>query len=300
MVGRRGDSFPSGAANVALALYAFTPSLIANFSVATTDGIGALFIFVVAYQLIRWRRNPVPIQTVLMGLALGGLLLAKFYAPPLALLALGLMLVLNQKSGLRPPPQWNWKPALLALVIAVLSLWAGYFFHVARLHIADGQVAATIPQSPPEDLGHQVEGRDQKLVVPAGEFFEGLREVALSNRRGRPSWFLGRIYPAGGIKAYYPVAIALKWPGILLLLFLLSLILGVRKTTRAPGDLLVDVPVWPALRDFRGAVEVCHRRTAHPPAVSFRTTDCGRDLGACSPSPCGRRVVGPGAVSERS
>ena len=38
---------------------------------------------------------------------------------------------------------------------------------------------------------------------------------------------------------YYPVAIALKWPTIFLLLLFASLLLGVRKTCRAPGDLLV-------------------------------------------------------------
>ncbi len=35
------------------------------------------------------------------------------------------------------------------------------------------------------------------------------------------------------------MAIALKWPTILLLLFFASLMLGVRKTCRAPGDLLI-------------------------------------------------------------
>src|SRR5208283_1047250 len=66
--------FSAGAANVALALFAFTPSLIAHFSVVTTDGIGALFIFLTAWQLVRWRRNPTWAQAILMGLVLGGLL----------------------------------------------------------------------------------------------------------------------------------------------------------------------------------------------------------------------------------
>jgi hypothetical protein len=77
------------------------------------------------------------------------------------------------------------------------------------------------------------------VFVPAGEYIEGLREVALSNHRGRATWFLGRLYPRGGPKSYYPVAIALKWPTILLLLFFLSLVLGVRKTCRRPRDLLL-------------------------------------------------------------
>ena len=48
-------------------LFAFTPSLIANFSVVTTDGIGTLFIFLVAFQLVRWRNKPNWLQTVLHG-----------------------------------------------------------------------------------------------------------------------------------------------------------------------------------------------------------------------------------------
>ena len=64
--------FSEGAANVALALFAFTPSLIANFSVTTTDGIGALFVFLTACQIVLWRRNPSRTQTVLMGLGARG------------------------------------------------------------------------------------------------------------------------------------------------------------------------------------------------------------------------------------
>ncbi len=230
--------FSTGAANVALALYAFTPSLIANFSVATTDGIGALFIFLVACQLIRWRRNPMPAQTVLLGLVLGGLLLTKFYAPPLVLLALGLMLVLDRDHGLRGLGRLNWKPMLAALGIALLTLWAGYFFHVAHLKIGNSQVEASFPNRPLKTWATKSQVQ-MNALVPAGEFLEGLREVAFSNRHGRPAWFLGKIYPRGGIKLYYPAAIALKWPTILLLLFFASLFLGVRKTCRAPGDLLI-------------------------------------------------------------
>ena len=230
--------FSPGAANVALALYAFTPSLIANFSVATTDGIGALFIFLVACQLIRWRQDPIPAQTALLGMALGGLLLTKFYAPPLVLLALALMLVLDRDRGLRGLPRLHWKPALAALGIALLTLWAGYFFHVAHLKIGNGQVEATFPNRPLKTWATKSQAHISALV-PAGEFLEGLREVAFSNRHGRPAWFLGKIYPQGGIKLYYPVAIALKWPTILLLLFFASLLLGVRKNCRAPVDLLI-------------------------------------------------------------
>jgi len=230
--------FSEGAANVALTLFAFTPSLIANFSVVTTDGIGALFIFLVAFQLIRWRHRPGWLQTILLGLALGGLLLAKFYAPPLVLLALVLMLLLKPEGAALRPSQWNWKPALAALVLALVTLWAGYFFHISHFKVADGQVTATFPNRGLKTWATKSH-LHLNVVVPAGEFFEGLRDVAMSNKRGRPAWFFGRVYPTGGIKLYYPAAIVLKWPTVLLALVLATLLMGVRKVCRAPADLLV-------------------------------------------------------------
>jgi hypothetical protein len=229
--------FSEAAANVALALFVFTPSLIAHFSVATTDGIGTLFIFLTAFQLVRGRHQPNWLNTVLMGLALGGLLLAKFYAPPLVLLALGLMLVLKPEAVSRRPSQWNWKPTFAALVLALVTLWAGYFFHVSHLKIGDGKVIASFPNRGEKTWATKA-STHISAYVPAGEFLEGLREVAMSNKHGRPAWFLGKIYPTGGIKAYYPAAIVLKWPTVLLVLVLASLLMGVRKTCRNPGDLL--------------------------------------------------------------
>ena len=227
--------FSEGAANVALALFAFTPSLIAHFSVATTDGIGALFIFLVAYQFVRWRREPGPRQTIIMGLALGGLLLAKLYTPPEVLLALVLMLVIKRDCGQRS--RLNWRPALAALVIALLTFWAGYLFHISHLKVGDGQVVASFPNRPTKTWATK-SAAHLNLLVPAGEYVEGLREVAISNRRGRPTWFLGKIYPKGGTKLYYPIAIALKWPTILLVLLCAGLVFGVRTTCKRPGDLL--------------------------------------------------------------
>jgi hypothetical protein len=77
------------------------------------------------------------------------------------------------------------------------------------------------------------------VVLPAGEYAEGLRLLAQSNRNGRQTWFLGQTYFQGGPKSYFPVVMALKWPTVLLLVFFASLLLGVRKTCRAPGDLLI-------------------------------------------------------------
>ena len=199
--------FSAGAANVALALFAFTPSLIAHFSVATTDGIGALFVFLAACQIVLWRRNPSRGQTVLLGVVLGGLLLAKLSTPPEFLLALVLMLVLRRGEGLNGLGELNWRPMLAALGVALFVFWAGYLFHVSHLKVGDGQVVATFPNRDTKTWATK-SNLHLKLSLPAGEYIEGFREVALSNRRGRPSWFLGEIYPKGGSRLYYPVAIS--------------------------------------------------------------------------------------------
>jgi len=230
--------FSEGAANVALALFAFTPSLIAHFSVATTDGIGALFIFLVAVQLVHWRHRPTASQTILMGLVLGGLLLSKFYAPPLVLLALVLMLLLGPGDTRLLANKLNWKPALSAFVIALFMLWAGYFFHVSHLDVGDGHVRASFPNRPPRDWPSNTR-LHLSTFVPAGEFVEGLRLVARNNHSGRPAWFLGKLYPHGGILAYYPVAVALKWPTILLLFVVAGVCLRIWRNSRSPSDVLL-------------------------------------------------------------
>ena len=61
-----------------------------------------------------------------MGLLLGGLLLSKFYAPPLVLMALLLMLFLSRdESRLFHNPTQLEAGAGRFGVIAVLILWAG-------------------------------------------------------------------------------------------------------------------------------------------------------------------------------
>ncbi len=98
------------AANFALALFAFSPALIAHFSLATMDGAATLTIFLVVVQLARWRKHPTKWQTVALAIALGLMLMAKFYAPPLFLVALYIT-TLNTNDGEKHSRGWHWKHA---------------------------------------------------------------------------------------------------------------------------------------------------------------------------------------------
>jgi hypothetical protein len=148
------------------------------------------------------------------------------------------MLVLKPTGLSWRPLQWNWSRMLLALVLAFVSLWAGYFFHVSRLKVGDGRVAATFPNRALKTWATKSQ-LHLNLTVPAGEYFEGLREVAFGNKHGRPAWFFGKIYPRGGVLLYYPATIVLKWPTVLLALVVATLLMGIRRVCRAPADLLV-------------------------------------------------------------
>ncbi len=227
-----------GAANFALALFVFSPSLIAHFSIAATDGAAALLIFAAAWGLRSWRHHPTWKRTFGMGLLLGLMLLAKFSTAPMLVMALLWMLLLSPDKIPRDPRQWNWNKTVAAMVLALLVVWAGYFFHVSHLSVRDGTLTATFPNwSAP--IVKPVRGhRNYSLLVPAGEYVEGFRELVRHNRHGQAAFFLGRVSSQGGWKMYYPVTILLKWPIVLLILSIAGFALALGKL-RAPVDLRI-------------------------------------------------------------
>ena len=189
------------------------------------------------------------------------------------------MLVLKPDGWNWRPLQWNWKPTLAALVLALVVLWSGYFFHVSHFKVGDGKAIATFPNRglktwPTKSQLHL------NLIVPAGEFFEGLREVAFSNKHGRPAWFFGKIYPTGGIKLYYPAAIVLKWPTVLLALLLASVAARRPQSVPCSRRSAGDVHIRAGLSSVRDAVALRHRRAPHSAALSVRAADRGRPSGS--------------------
>src|ERR1700683_824229 len=129
--------------------------------------------------LVLWRRNPGRRQTILMGVVLAGLLLSKLYTPPEALLALILMLVLGRDGILKRPGAWHWKEMFTAFGIALLIFWAGYLFHISRLEVGHERVVMTFPNRPVKTLARASKAQFN-LFLPAGEYAEGTRLVALS------------------------------------------------------------------------------------------------------------------------
>jgi 4-amino-4-deoxy-L-arabinose transferase-like glycosyltransferase len=238
--------FSRTAANFALALFTFSPSLIAHFSIAATDGAATLFIFATAWALVRWRQQPTWEKTIKFGLLLGLMLLTKFSTAPMFVLALLWMLLLGADKVIRAPTRWNWGKTAAAVLLALFIVWAGYFFHVAHLTVHDGTLTATIPNWNASIVKPVRGERNYSLLIPAGEYVEGFRELVRHNRQGQPAFFLGKISYHGGWKSYYPVVILLKWPTIALALSLAGLAIALRSKVRVPPDLWI-MASFPAL-----------------------------------------------------
>jgi hypothetical protein len=240
LVWRAADQLLSrGAANFALALFAFSPSLIAHFSIAATDGAAALFIFASAWSLRNWWRQPTWKRTFLLGGLLGLMLLVKFSTAPMFLLALLWVLFSGTDKMIRDPRRWNWSRAAAALALALFLVWAGYLFHVSRLTVHDGTLTATFPNWSAPIVKPVGGHRNYSLLVPAGEYVEGFRELIRHNRHGQAAFFMGQVSRQGGWKTYYPTVILLKWPTVVLVLSLTGVALGLGRRLRVGADLRI-------------------------------------------------------------
>lgn len=227
--------YSTSAANFVLALFAFSPSLIAHFSLAATnDGAMTLMLFATVFQLCRWRNNRSWPQTLLLGLVLGGLAIAKASSLPFFVMAFILMLVLKPDSIALRPAEWNWRQAATAFLISCLIIWGGYRFHVSKITLAanDIQMRVAIPNRQDPVIRNSSGAFQISIPVPAFEYIQGLGYQLGHDQRGHSGFLLGRTY-RGGSPLYFPVVAALKWPTIVLALLLAAAgLILLRRTPR--------------------------------------------------------------------
>jgi dolichyl-phosphate-mannose-protein mannosyltransferase len=199
--------FSEGAANFALALFAFSPPLIAHFSLATVDGALTLLLFATALTVAYWRHHPSWPLTLGLGGIIGLFLIAKFSALPIAALALVLM-----TTGARTVvASRRLMKMAAALAVGLTIVWAAYFFQTGDVTFRNGRVSGryargrtvVLPLSRPLDV---------TMRLPAPDFFAALGGVVQHNLRGQQSFFLGEVRKNGGWLLYFPAVSVLKWP----------------------------------------------------------------------------------------
>jgi hypothetical protein len=238
--------FSETTAHFVLALAVLSPDLIAHFSVATIDGVGCLFVFASVLQWMRYWRNPSRPQAAILGVLLGLLLLAKFNSPPLLALILLLVFALAPGEFRFNPRGLQWRRTAAILLLVCLVVWAGYFFHVSKVTFADQMVTIHF-SGYTKLLQYEMPTLNTPITIfwPACEWFTGLGMVVFHNMEGHRSFFLGQ-YPTAGLKLYFPVAMALKWPLIILLLGLAGACVILRRRVPHWRELLL-MSIFPAV-----------------------------------------------------
>lgn len=201
---------------VALALYAFSPDLIAHGSLATLDVPMAGFVLTSAWLVWRARRRPLP-HLPLAGASLGAAVATKMSALPavavlMALAALSVLTAHRTRDApreLTEPVGDRRRKALSAFagaavvgLVAVGVVWAVYLAVDPRLRFT--------PAEPVPAL-HGLRGRLVDLLPVPDAYRDGMRvQFALENQPWQ-GYLFGHLY-TGALWYYLPAALLVKTP----------------------------------------------------------------------------------------
>src|SRR5262249_23806922 len=120
-----------------------------------------------------------------------------------------------------------------------LTGWSVFFFHSTKVSVKDNMVTAASPNRTKAATGALHVPFNITFYVPAGEYVEGMGRVANHLKLGHPSYLLGEIKKSGGWKSYFLIVVALKWPPVVLGLFLTAMILAALKKVRFSKEVLL-------------------------------------------------------------
>jgi hypothetical protein len=134
----------------------------------------------------------------------------------------------------------------MAALIACLTVWSGYFFHVSKVVFADQMVTIHF-SGYTKLLQYEMPTLQTPVTIflPACEWLTGLGQVVVHNIEGHRSFLLGQ-YSATGFRSYFLLAMLLKWPLIVLLTGVTGAVLVLWRRFPARRDLLL-LAVFPAV-----------------------------------------------------
>lgn len=187
----------------ALALYAFSPDLIAHGSLATLDVPVAGFLLTSAWLSWRARRRP-GLYVPLAGLALGAAVATKMSALAAVPVVLLLVAASSGHAHRGTGPQRTVRAIAAAVVVALLAIAVVQASYLA----VDPRLSWTTPPDLP--TLHGVRALAERLPLPR-PYLDGMRvQFALEDRTW--STFLFGQYHAGPLWYYLPAALLVKMP----------------------------------------------------------------------------------------
>jgi hypothetical protein len=270
--------FGEGIGVVAAAMLAAMPPILGHAGLATTDMAVAAMLPVALLALERWIRLQTWRAALLLGLAMGLGALTKYsfllFFPVCAVVMIAAVAGCGLPvAGCRLPADsaGNWQlstgnhsrrlvaGATLALVAALVVIWAGY-----RLQFAPLATFRSVTMPPPDTLSKPVAWLYTRVPIPAPSFFGGLVILKWYNLAGRPAFLLGQVSTTGWWY-YFPVVFFFKTPLPFLLLSLAGIAALIRRRTPdAVALALMPVALMLSVLDSRINIGVRHILPIYP------------------------------------
>jgi hypothetical protein len=234
------DLYGPAAGLVALAFFAFNPTLIGHSHIVTVDAGASAFITLALYLFYRWAVAPTPGRLALAALGLGLAQLAKTTAVllyPILAVLLVLVWLRRRKEG-APEGMGKGLAGLAGLVVvSLLVLNAGYLFQGTGRPLGDFEFQSRFMKG---ISGLLPGGLPMPLPAPYLQGFDGVRLDAETGEF--PNYLFGR-WSREGTPVYYLVTVLFKTPLPLLLAALLAPFVRLRTRPRAEACLVIPLAV---------------------------------------------------------
>jgi dolichyl-phosphate-mannose-protein mannosyltransferase/tetratricopeptide repeat protein len=240
------EMFGTGAAFIALTLFAFDPNLLAHGALITTDVGLACFMFLTVYMFYRFVKCPSALRLIITGASVGLVLAVKhtglLVLPILFLLAVCELALGATRKNIGRQTLKIFGSLMLITLIGGVVLWSFYGFRYAAR--PNG-----LQMNPP--LVEYVKGLEAYEAWPIStlarfrilpeSYLYGLVDVKLTANY-YTSYVLGKVYPHG-VWFYFPIAFLVKSTVAVLVFLLLTLgVIAARRLNHWREILFLLVP----------------------------------------------------------
>ena len=221
----------------ALFIYCFSPTILAHCRLATTDMITAFFMFLSLFTFWLFLKNPNRMSLALAGLCLGLGQLSKYSM--LIMYPIFIILYIIAVNRDKETPKRASVPGLsLIFLISIFTIWAGYGFRLEPILVNAmrageklgfiSMLAGKLFHSNQGVINQVLESFLMKFPMPMGEHILGFSGVLRHSYEGHLTYFCGQ-WSLKGSPLYFLVAFLLKTPIPIIVLFLMGLIVSIRK-----------------------------------------------------------------------
>jgi len=225
------ELFGNKTALLSLFLFSFSPTLIANGRLVTTDVGAAAGIFIATYYFVKFLKNSSAKNLFFAGIAFGLAEIAKFSVILLFPL-FGLLIIFwayAKSSNFRSFLKIFGKYFLFSILITIIAytlIWGVYLYHTWNYppdrQVRDTQFILSSFGSRPL-VNMVVWMADKPILRPIAQYLLGVFMVLQRATGGNTTYFLGQV-SASGWKTFFPIVYTIKQPLAFIILLIIALL----------------------------------------------------------------------------